>query len=94
MTGNYHYLMRPPDAAKDYTMVHDFREGEILGELQDLEWEIEAVQYLATHTKPDDNHIKLSALLRLLDRLKNLKQHQEMRLRVHRQKVKDSGIKY
>lgn len=75
-------------------MVYDFEEGEILGELQDLEDEINAAQYLVDRIKPDDNYIKLSACLRLLKKLKLEEEYKRMRLRVHRQKVKDSGIKY
>lgn len=75
-------------------MVYDFEEGRILGELQELEDEINAVQYLVDRIKPDDSYIKLSACLRLLEKLKREMERQQMRLKLHRQKVKESGIKY
>lgn len=82
-------------------MVTDFEEGRILGELQELEDEIEAVTktyyIMETLKSPQfaEGYDKIqTALYRTLARLQDLKQHKEMRLIHHRQRVKESGIKY
>lgn len=81
-------------------MVHDFNKGEILGELQDLDEEIEAVNFAIYIIQIDESILpqiierKVIVFTRLRDKLKREKDRQQMRLIVHRQKVKESGIKY
>lgn len=75
-------------------MVEDFKEGEILGELQDLDEEIEVILTAIGHPDFYKYDWQLKRLTRILDKLKRDKEWQQMRLRAHRQKVKDSGIKY
>lgn len=72
-------------------MVHDFEEGGILGELQDLDEEIEAIQGFIDAGIPGHRQKEFK---RTVKRLQREKERQQMRLGVHRQKVKDSGIKY
>lgn len=67
-------------------MVTDFEEGRILAEITNLEQELEMVQAI----EPADRQTHQ----RLVARLEWLKQHQEMRLRVYRQRVKERGIKF
>lgn len=81
-------------------MVADFREGEILGELQDLDEEMETVDFCIYLINSDSEIVadvcnrRNKVLMRLLEKLKREKDRQQMRLRVHRQRVQDSGIKY
>ena len=82
-------------------MVADFEEGRILGELNDLEDEIFSLQatigILEGLERPNFRDVYkkyIKNLNRTLTRLQDTKYHQEMRLKIHRQKVKESGVKY
>ena len=79
-------------------MVANFDESRMLGELQDLEDEIALIEiihngYLMNKDVPEISR-QIRVCYRLLERLRNDKYHQEMRLRIHRQKVEESGVKY
>lgn len=71
-------------------MVADFEEDRILGEINDLEEEIELMTYYRDNAIPARHRI----LDRILNRLKYDKEHQERRLQIHRQQRKESGVKY
>jgi hypothetical protein len=80
-------------------MVADFEEGRIISEMNDLDDEIKTIlisihRINFTNYSHKDNLVRESVLNRILDRLQQLKYHQEMRLKLHRQKVKESGIKF
>ena len=68
----------------------DFDEGRMLGELQELEEEIELLKRFK-FTITGQSAITVS---RTIDRLNRKKGYVEMRLRIHRQKVAESGVKY
>ena len=78
-------------------MVTDFDEGRMLGELQELEDEINALtlacEYLA-HYRLTDITKDLTAISRVIIKLEQDKERLESRLRIHRQKVHESGVKY
>lgn len=76
-------------------MVYDFQEGRILGEIGDLEEEIRVIEallnfYTTIHEAPD----KQVVITRTLARLQADKEHQERRLEFHRERIRDSGIKF
>lgn len=71
-------------------MVADFDESRMLGELNDLEEEIALVEFYIIHL---DNFRSEVIFTRIFKRLQDMKYHQEMRLKTHRQKVQESGIK-
>ena len=78
-------------------MVADFDEGRMLGELQELEDEIKAIEtvlYHANWQRHIFNNSTLESLNRVLTKLQNDKDRLESRLRIHRQKVAESGVKY
>lgn len=82
-------------------MVADFEESAMLGEIQDLENEIDAISnavgILETLKLPQfaEAYDKIiQPLTRTQERLKSLKYHKEMRLKIHRQRIKESGIKF
>ena len=80
-------------------MPYDMDEGRMLGELQDLEDEIAVLNAIVAYK---DSALALSVVKsleiryieRTIKRLRDMKYHQEMRLRIHRHKVKESGVKY
>lgn len=71
-------------------MPYNFDEGRILGELNDLEEEIKLLYRLTVATKVSED----KTLSRTIERLKKNKERLESRLNIHRQKVKESGVKY
>ena len=71
--------------------MRDNDESKILGELNDLEEEIEAITGFIDAGIPGH---RLREFRRTLKRLQDAKYHQESRLQIHRQKVKESGVKY
>lgn len=71
-------------------MVADFEEGRILSEINDLEEEINAVEFFIIHA--DTPTVRVYR--RILSRLRREKEHQERRLLIHRQRVKESGVKF
>lgn len=78
-------------------MVADFDEGRMLGELQELEDEIKAIEtvlYHANWQRHIFNTNTLESLNRVLTKLQNDKDRLESRLRIRRQKVAESGVKY
>ena len=80
-------------------MPYDMDESQMLGELQDLEDEIAVLNAIVAYK---DSALALSVVKsleiryieRTIKRLQDMKYHQEMRLRIHRQKVEESGVKY
>ena len=79
-------------------MPYDMDESQMLGELQDLEDEIEAlataIWYLGFIQGDDSNKKRINILNRLFGKLEQDKERLESRLRIHRQKVAESGVKY
>lgn len=79
-------------------MVYDFEEGRILGEIGDLEKEIALIEAIKNQKEMSPLSavfsIEVRTLQRTLTRLQHDKEHQIHRLQIHRQKVRDSGIKF
>lgn len=72
-------------------MVADLRESSILGDIQNLEDEIAALQVVI-----DSPYYaaRRNIFSQILKRLESDLVHQTMRLKIHRQRVRESGIKY
>ena len=76
-------------------MPYDMDESQMLGELQDLEDDIEVLNLISTHYDSYLTKAKiLKALKRILSRLEQDKERLEMRFRIHRQKVEERGVKF
>lgn len=81
-------------------MVADFEEGRLLGELQNVEDEMEAIckamdYFVIYYPKVLDGREKyLKNMDKVIGKLRSEKERLEIRLKQHRQKVKESGIKF